>query len=442
MSAIYRILDRKRHGRALAEDEIRAAVRGATDGSWSDAQLAALLMAVAIHGLDADETQALTLAMLESGEQWRLRDEVPDLVDKHSTGGVGDTVSLILSPILAECGVPVVMLTGRALGHSGGTADKLEAIPGLDLSFDRRRCLELLDEHRMAIGIATSEVAPADRRLYALRDQTATVSSLPLMTGSIVSKKLATGAAALVYDVKTGNGAFLPERADAERLARLLVDTSRALGCASSALLTDMSQPLGHWVGHTAEVLATYEALEGRGAADLMAVTLALAEEVAGLAGRPLTRAELERAISSGGARERFVRWAVAQGADPGWAARPDLSLAPVERVLEAPRAGRLVAVDTRNLGLALGAASRAATQPGARSAKPAGIDPGVSLRLRARLGDEVAAGDELARLYLRRDDPDTVAAIGRCFELGEPGAAGWDGPPKLIYDRIEGRQA
>lgn len=430
MSSIYRILDRKRHGLTLAEDEVRAAVRGATDGSWSDAQLAAFLMAVAIHGLDADETRALTLAMLESGEQWRLADEVPHLADKHSTGGVGDTVSLILTPILAECGVPVVMLTGRALGHSGGTADKLETIPGLDLSFDRRRCLELLDEHRMAIGIATSEVAPADRRLYAIRDRTATVSSLPLMAGSIVSKKLATGAAALVYDVKTGNGAFLPERADAERLARLLVDTSRALGCAASALVTDMSQPLGQWVGHTAEVLATYEALEGRGAPDLMAVTLALAQEVATLAGTPVSRAALERSISSGGARERFARWAVAQGADAGWTVRPELSLAPVERVLEAPRGGRLLRVDTRGLGLALGAACRG---------DDGSIDAGIALRLRVRLGDEVAAGDELARLYLRCDDAQTVAAVAECFEVGEPEEGGRGGAPELICGRIGG---
>jgi thymidine phosphorylase len=240
----YDILAHKRAGLRLGEEELREVVAGASGGGWSDAQLGAFLMAAAIRGLDSEETQWLTQAMLESGEQWRLGDEIPTLGDKHSTGGVGDKVSLILSPLLAACGQPVVMLTGRALGHTGGTADKLETIPGLDLALDRQRCLRLLAETGLAIGIATDAVAPADRRLYGIRDRTATVDSLPLITASILSKKLATGAGAIVFDVKTGDGAFMCERQDAAALASLLVDTCQRIGCRASALITDMSQPM------------------------------------------------------------------------------------------------------------------------------------------------------------------------------------------------------
>ncbi|MGB6362891.1 MAG: thymidine phosphorylase, partial [Thermoanaerobaculia bacterium] len=214
MISPYRILERKRAGGSLRDAEVRAVVAGATDGSWSDGQLAAFLMAAAIQGLGAEETHSLTLAMLESGEQWDLAADIPTLTDKHSTGGVGDKVSLVLAPLLAACGVPIVMLTGRALGHTGGTADKLEVVPGLDLELDRARCLDLLEEVGLAVGIATSAIAPADSRLYQLRDQTATVASLPLITASVLSKKLATGAAALVFDVKTGNGAFLADASE------------------------------------------------------------------------------------------------------------------------------------------------------------------------------------------------------------------------------------
>jgi pyrimidine-nucleoside phosphorylase len=426
MSSAFEILDRKRQGETLDAAEIGAMVAGATDGSWSDAQLAAFLMAAAIRGLDPGETHALTLAMLDSGERWDLAADLPALTDKHSTGGVGDTVSLPLAPLLASCGVEVAMLTGRSLGHTGGTADKLEAIPGLRLDLDRARCLELLRRHRMAIGVATTEIAPADRRLYALRDKTGTVSSLPLITGSILSKKLATGAAALVFDVKTGNGAFLAERAEAEALARLLVVTTTALGRKASALITDMSQPLGEWVGHTAEVRATYDALEGRGAPALMEVTFALCEEVSALVGRPLARSELLAAIASGRARETFSRWAADQGGDPAWLANPTFPLAPVEIVVEAPRAGRLAFVDTRQLGLLLGEAAR----PPAAAA--GGIDPAVALRVTRRLGDEVRTGEELARLYLRGEDDELAARVRACFRIADEASS-----PPLLVSRI-----
>jgi pyrimidine-nucleoside phosphorylase len=422
----YRILERKRAGLPLDRAEIGEVVRGAADGSWSDAQLAAFLMAAAIRGLDAEETAALTLGMLESGERWQLAAAVPHLCDKHSTGGVGDKISLTLGPLLASCGLPVVMLVGRALGHTGGTADKLESIPGVGLELDRGRCLSLLSRCGLAIGVATSGIAPADRKLYALRDGTATIDSLPLITGSILSKKLATGAAALVFDVKTGNGAFLPEPDEARQLARMLVDTARALGVAASALLTDMSQPLGEWVGHAAEVREALACLAGEGPEETTELTLVLAEEVSRLAGQPLGRAELAAALVSGRARRRFFEWAELAGADPGWLAEPRLPLASVERPLRAERDGRLARVDTRQLGLLLIEAGAGRVRPGAR------IDPGVALRYLTRLGREVAAGEELARLYLRREDEALAARFAACFTVADEAAS-----PPLVRERV-----
>lgn len=421
----YRVLARKRAGESLSVGEIRAVVAGAVDGSWTEAQLAAFLMAGAIRGFDREETRELTLAMLESGESWELKNEFPTLGDKHSTGGVGDKVSLVLSPLLAVCDQPVVMLTGRALGHTGGTADKLESIEGVRLDLDRAACLRLLGELGMAIGIATPGISPADRVLYGLRDATATVDSLPLITASILSKKLATGAAALVFDVKTGNGAFMPEVDSARELARSMVAIANDLGCRASALLTDMSQPLGNWVGHHSEVRETLDCLAGEGPEDLMEVTLSLGAEVCRLSGSGAGRPELAEVVASGRARERFERWVAAQGGRAGALDPAALPLAPCEVVLEAGVGGVLAAVDNRQLGLLLGEAG-AAAGPGGE------IDPGVALRYTARLGRPLAAGEEIARLYLRRRDEELERRFRRCFEVAEAGA-----PPLLVGERI-----
>jgi pyrimidine-nucleoside phosphorylase len=421
-------LERKRAGGSLRESEVRAVVEGAADGSWSDGQLAAFLMAAAIQGLDAEETHGLTLAMLESGEQWDLAADIPTLTDKHSTGGVGDKVSLVLAPLLAACGVPIVMLTGRALGHTGGTADKLEVVPGLDLELDRARCLDLLEEVGMAVGIATSSIAPADSRLYRLRDQTATVASLPLITASVLSKKLATGAAALVFDVKTGNGAFLADKGESRALAELLVGTCASLGRRASALITDMSQPLGRWVGHASELTETLECLAGDGPDDLIEVVYALALELSTLSKVELDHTQLDAAISTGRARERFERWAVLQGGNREWLAAPDLSLADHEYVLEAAANGVLSRVDTRTVGRLLG---EAAVSGSGRSRR---IDPAVALYYGVRIGDRVAAGDEIGRLYLSRADDRLADEFRHCFVVEEEGAA-----PPLIVERLAG---
>jgi thymidine phosphorylase len=422
MALPYRILERKRAGMRLTDEEIRAVALGAAGGAWSEGQLAAFLMAAAIRGLDAGETRALTLAMMESGARWQLAREVPGLCDKHSTGGVGDKVSLILGPLLASCGAPVAMLTGRGLGHTGGTRDKLESIPGLSLELDRARCLDLLARCGLAIGGATAEIAPADRRLYALRDSTATVDSNPLIVASILAKKLAMGAAAVVFDVKTGNGAFLPERARSEELARGLVETAGALGLPAAALVTDMSQPLGRWAGHTAEVMEALGCLSGDGPEDLMAIAFALGEEVSRLAGQPVGRRDLESALASGRARERFEQWAALQGAEPAWLRQPEFLLAPVEQPLLARRPGRLAAVDVRQLGLLLVEAGGGRTRP------EDAIDFGISLETKVRLGQEVREGDELARVYLRRQDDGLAKLFAGCFQVADAGE-----PPPLI---------
>jgi len=425
----YRVLERKRAGARLSEEEIRSVALGAADGSWSEGQLGAFLMAAAIRGLDAEETRSLTLAMLESGERWELARDLPGVCDKHSTGGVGDKVSLVLAPLLASCGVPVVMLAGRGLGHTAGTMDKLEVIPGMNLQLDRAWCVELVKRCGMAIGGATGAIAPADRRLYALRDVTATVDSLPLITGSILSKKLATGAAAVIFDVKVGNGAFLPERERAVELARMLVETSRALGTAAGAILTDMNQPLGRWVGHTAELMESIDCLEGKGPEDLVEVTLALSEEGARLAGHAVTRDDLEEALVSGRAREQLDRWALLQGADADWLHAPRYELAPVERPILARRNGFLARVETRQIGLLLVEAGAGRPHP------DAALDHGISLQVHARLGDEVGAGDELARLYLRRGDgkdEEIAARCADCFTVSDEGEA-----PPLLLDRF-----
>lgn len=428
MTSPFRILEKKRRGEPLSAAEVGRVVAGAADGSWGDAQLAAFLTSAAIHGLDEAETRALTRGMLESGEQWDLASEVPTLTDKHSTGGVGDKVSFLLCPLLASCDVPVAMLTGRGLGHTGGTADKLESIPGVELGLDRRGTLELVRRVGFAIGMATAAVAPADRRLYALRDLTATIDSIPLMTGSILSKKLAMGPGALVFDVKTGEGAFLPEIERGRELARGMVQTTRALGREASALITDMSQPLGRWVGHTSEVREVWDVLtEPAGApADLLAVTFALGREVTALIDRPLTDDDLRRGLDSGRARELFLAWADAQGAKASWLAEPTFPLAPEEHVLRAPRTGVLARVANRQIGLLLAENGAGRTEVGGA------IDHGVALHVSARLGDEITTGQELGRLYLRRRDDSVARWFAACFEIGDEGEA-----PELIREVI-----
>jgi len=425
VSSPYQILARKRRGLTLVADDLATIVAGASDGSWGDGELAAFLMAAAIHGLDREETHQLTLSMMQSGDCWDLASDFPGVVDKHSTGGVGDKVSLVLAPLMAAARIPTAMLTGRGLGHTGGTADKLEVIPGLDLELSRAGCLSALEQSGMAIGVATADIAPADRRLYDLRDRTATVDSLPLIVASILSKKLATGAAAVAFDVKTGDGAFMQVPEDARELARRLVDTCAALDCRASALVTDMSQPLGDWSGHTMEVAESFRCLAGDGPPEVMEVVYELAMEMARMAESPMRRQDFEELIASGMALEAFTQWATIQGAEPEWLAAPRLAPAPHEVVCEASRGGFVSEVATRELGLLLAEASHPEGPKGP-------LDAEVALRYDTRLGDSVTAGQELARLFLRGPDQRLEERFMGCFTIADAAA-----PPSLIRDRV-----
>ncbi len=411
MATPFDILNRMREGRTLTAAEVRSAVEGAASGNWTDVQLAAFLMAAAIRGLDPDETRELTLAMLESGDRWSLAEDFGPLVDKHSTGGVGDTVSLIALPLLAACGVPAAKLTGRALGHSGGTADKLESIPGVRLELDRRGVLDLLDRFGMAIGIATAGIAPADKRLYTLRDRTSTVSSIPLVVGSILSKKLALGASGIVFDVKIGNGGFFADASDTRELAASLVSISAACGTPADCVLSDMNQPLGRWVGHAAEVREALDFLAGDGDPRLREVVAAICGKAARLVDRELSPDDLDAAIASGAARRKLVDWADAQGAEPGWT--DTLDLAPVEAVVTASESGHLSAVDCRRIGNAFADACRPDRDPHR-------IDHAVAIRYDVRLGQQVERGQELARLYVRRDPEVLQREVAAALVIGE----------------------
>ncbi len=332
---------RKRDGGALDREQIERFVEGAADGTLAPEQLAAMLMAVCLRGMDSEETRLLTSAMLASGETWDLASDRPGIVDKHSTGGVGDTVSLVIAPLLAAVGVPVAMMAGRGLGHSQGTLDKLEAIPGFRCQWSRDEALGLVDRCGAAMVAQSDDIAPADRVLYALRDVTGTVPSLPLIVASIMSKKLALGAAALVLDVKWGRGAFRHSVSEAAELAAALRNVARGMNLPCEALITDMNQPLGPALGTGCEVRAAREVLEGGSSAPLRDVTLRLANTAMALAGRDEqdARSSLERALDDGSALSAWEGLVKAHGGNPD----PDLLARPsAERVIAADRSGWL----------------------------------------------------------------------------------------------------
>jgi len=393
------IIAKKRDGHALTREEIGAFVRGATDGSWADYQLSALLMAIFLRGMTPEETADYTDAMMRSGTVADLA-AVPGVkVDKHSTGGVGDKVSIPLAPMVAACGVPVPMISGRGLGHSGGTLDKLESIPGF------RTDLSLADYGAQVarIGCAligqTKDLAPADKKLYALRDATATVECIPLICGSILSKKLAEGIDALVLDVKFGRGAFMKTPAEARRLAEALVRVGRAGGKQVRAVLTAMEQPLGRAVGNALEVAESIACLRGEGPADLMEVTYELGAHmlVLGRAADDLAaaRSKLARVVADGSALAKLRAIVAAQGGDARVVDEPTrLPQARLKVALTAQRAGAVTDVDA--MGVALAALRLGAGRARAEDR----IDPAVGVGDLVKVGERVAAGGRLATLH------------------------------------------
>lgn len=390
---IIDIIARKRDGHALSEAEIAFWIRGLAAGSIPDYQSAALLMAGRINGFDSAETAALTQCMLASGARVDLTDIPGVKADKHSTGGVGDKTSLVLMPVIAAAGLKAAKMSGRGLGHTGGTLDKLESISGFRIDLDIAAFKKQVREIGISIISQSDALVPADKTLYALRDVTATVDSIPLIAASIMSKKLAMGADVLVLDVKYGNGALIRDMEGSRALARQMIDLARGSGVRAMAMLTSMEQPLGRAVGNALEVREALDVLEGNGPADLREETLSLAAGLLTLAGHaePEARALAEHALDSGAAREKFAEMVRAQGGDDDFSRLPR---ARRQAVLTAPRDGYLSAFDTQAIG-------HAAMLLGAgRRAKEDAIDPAVGLVLAAKRGDALHAGDALALLH------------------------------------------
>ena len=425
------VIRRKRDGVPLTEDEVRFLVTGITDGSLSDAQVGALAMALFLRGMAPDERVALTSAMTRSGSvlEWELDRPV---VDKHSTGGVGDKVSLMLAPIVAACGGAVPMISGRGLGHTGGTLDKLDTVPGYDTTPDLDKLRRVVADAGCAIVGQTAELAPADRRLYAIRDATGTVESIPLIVASILSKKLAAGLDALVMDVKFGSGAFMAAREDADELALALVEVARGAGLPTVALLTDMNEVLGSAAGNAVEVREAIDYLKGDRDARLHEVTVSLAAsliEQAGLAADG--RATAEQALASGAAAERFAAMVAALGGPSDLLEAPEkhLAAAPVTRAAAPERPGTVTGMDCRAVGLVVTGLG------GNRRREDDAIDPAVGLTEIAPVGAEVGPDRPLAVVHARSEDAaeEAIAALRAAVTVGDEAPA----PRPVVAGRI-----
>ena len=399
--SVVEILAAKRDGHVLPADEIRRLIAEFSEGALADYQMAAFLMAVFFRGLDDGETVALTEAMLRSGAVLDLSSVPGVKVDKHSTGGVGDKVSICLAPLVAACGVPVPMVSGRGLGHTGGTLDKLEAISGFRTDIPVSDFSRIVRDVGTCMIGQTKEIAPADKRIYALRDVTATVESIPLIVASILSKKLAEGIDGLVLDVKVGRGAFMKDETSATALADNLVRVGVRAGKRVVALLTRMDAPLGKTIGNANETREALDVLHGRGPSDLVECTFALGAEMLVLGGKAKdaneARARLSDAIARGDAVRVMEKMVEAQGGDPRVVADPNkLTNAPEILEVRAPRSGYVADIDALELGLtgvALGAGRTRADQK---------VDPTVGIEIEAKPGDSVMANQVVARLFVR----------------------------------------
>jgi thymidine phosphorylase len=412
----------KRDGGQLSAADIGWLIDAYTAGGVADEQMSALLMAIYFRGLDPDELRAWTRAMISSGERLELGGLDAPTVDKHSTGGVGDKVSLILAPLVASCGAAVPQLSGRGLGHTGGTLDKLESIPGWRATLSNADIIRVLADVGCVICAAGAGLAPADRRLYALRDVTGTVESIPLIASSIMSKKIAEGTGSLVLDVKVGTGAFMPDLASARTLAETMVELGNAHGVRTSALLTRMDTPLGRAIGNAVEVSESVATLRGEGPADLVEVTLALAAEMLALTG---IDADPAAALADGRALERYRTMIAAQGGDPA----AELPSAEHTTLVRAAASGFLASLDARAVGVAawrLGAG---------RARKEDPVSAAAGIICLAKPGDHVTAGEPV--LELRSDDS---SRFGRALEALDGAIEIAPEPPEsapLIIDRI-----
>ena len=417
------IIRTQRDGGTLTPEMIGTFVDGLVSGVWSDSQAAALAMAIVWRGLGTAQTVALTQAMLHSGQvlDWSDAHLHGPILDKHSTGGVGDKVSLLLAPMVAACGGVVPMISGRGLGHTGGTLDKLEALPGYGIEPPRAQLLACLQTAGCAIVGASADLAPADRRLYSIRDTTATVESVALITASILSKKLAAGLQGLVLDVKVGSGAFAAQPAQATELAQSLVQVARGAGLPAVALVTDMNQVLGRTAGNALEVQEAIDCLTGKNPEPrLVELTLQLSAHLLHLGGLAdtlvLARAQAQHALTSGAAAERFARMVAALGGPRDVLQNAQLPQAPLQRGVPATRTGFVSAIDVRALGQAVVALGGGRQRTGER------IDPRVGLSAVLALGAPVQAGDALALVHATDEDHASAAvrAVLAAFTLSD----------------------
>ncbi len=402
------IIAKKRDGGALTKEEIQFFVNGYTNGDIPDYQASSLAMAIYFQDMNDEERANLTMAMVESGDQIDLSAIDGVKVDKHSTGGVGDTTTLVLAPLVAALDIPVAKMSGRGLGHTGGTIDKLEAVNGFHVEISEDDFMRLVNEHKIAVIGQTGNLTPADKKLYALRDVTGTVNSIPLIASSIMSKKIASGADAIVLDVKTGAGAFMKTNEDAEQLAHAMVQIGNNVGRRTMAIISDMSQPLGYAIGNALEVKEAIETLRGEGPEDLNELVLTLGSQMVVLGGKAETldeaREKLQAVIDNGAALEKFRDFLTNQGGDGSVV--DDVSKLPhADYVIEVPAkssgvVSRIVADEIGIASMLLGAG---------RATKEDTIDLAVGLMLRKKVGDKVAEGESLVTIYANREDVEDV---------------------------------
>ncbi|KAF1301646.1 pyrimidine-nucleoside phosphorylase [Enterococcus sp. JM9B] len=426
------LIEKKRDGQVLSKEEIDFIVTEYTAGTIPDYQMSALLMAIFYQDMTDEEITNLTLAMAYSGEVIDLSSIEGIKVDKHSTGGVGDTTTLILAPLVASVGVPVAKMSGRGLGFTGGTLDKLESIPGFKIEISEERFIQIVNESKVAVIGQSGDLAPADKKLYALRDVTATVNSIPLIASSIMSKKIAAGADAIVLDVTTGDGAFMKNIEDARRLAHTMVRIGKLAERQTMAVVSDMSQPLGEAIGNSLEIVEAIETLQGKGPADLVEMCYALGSQMVVLAKKAANLEEarkmLEEALTSGQALEKFKEMVRNQGGDTRVIDHPEeLLTASYEIELPALKDGVVTKLVANEIGIAammLGAG---------RQTKEDSIDHAVGLKLHKKIGDAVKKGESLLTIYSNRE---TISEVEKLLyeniEIGENG----DEPP-LIHDII-----
>jgi len=430
---MYDIIEKKRDGLTLSEEEIRYFIQGYTEGSIPDYQVSALLMAIYFEGMNQTELAYLTKAMVDSGDTIDLSAIDGIKVDKHSTGGVGDTTTLILAPLVASIGVPVAKMSGRGLGHTGGTLDKLEAIPGFHIEISRDEFIELVNRNKVAVIGQTGNLTPADKKIYSLRDVTATVNSIPLIASSIMSKKIAAGSDAIVLDVKTGQGAFMKQVSEAEELAKAMVAIGKKTSRKTIAVISDMNQPLGYAVGNALEVKEAIETLQGKGPKDLTELCLTLGSHMVVLSGvienEAEAKAKLEENLHNGKAFETFKLFLEAQGGNAEVADKPErLPQAKYKIDIPAKKSGTVAKIITDDIG------TIAMTLGAGRQTKEDEIDLAVGNVLHKKIGDSVKVGEPLVTIHTNNQDISAIKPkVYECIMISDDQVT----PPQLIHNII-----